>query len=204
MPRPCPRRPPRWLTRRAVEHRAERFHQLHICWVEQVRVHAQRRDPLQRRQLRATQSRDRCDPQRLPGAASSVCADGGGTHAHATCWASRLVPWTVWLTCVGFPSASHPENTRTSQTPRRRSRTVATVAEGCSCRDAKGMTRVSELPYRPSTTEFARQRWLERSQGAGSPRCLRRSCRSSSHGATSPPGSHARSRNHRGSGSPAR
>ncbi len=57
---------------------------------------------------------------------------------------------------------------------------------------------------RPLTTEYARQRWLWRSRGAGSRRCLQRSCRSSSRGATSPPGSRARSRSHRGSGSPAR
>jgi hypothetical protein len=48
--------------------------------------------------------------------------------------ASRLPPWTVRDICVGRPRASAPVNTRTSHTPGRFSRIVATPAtrrRGC-------------------------------------------------------------------------
>ena len=39
--------------------------------------------------------------------------------------------------------------------------------------------RIAHTDARERTTRYARQRWLERSRGAGSRTCLRRSCRSS-------------------------
>ena len=71
---------------------------------------------------------------------------------------------------------------------------------------AKGRSRSrigsgSRLNARTLVRECGRRRCFERSPGAGSPRCLRRSCRSSSRGATARRGARARSPRHPGSGS---
>jgi hypothetical protein len=54
--------------------------------------------------------------------------DGRSVSSAATRWASRLVPWTVRLTCLGRPRSSRPVKARTSHTPGRFSRIVAMKA----------------------------------------------------------------------------
>ena len=51
---------------------------------------------------------------------------GPASNSAATFCAARLPPRTVRLTCVGFPRLSRPVKTRTSHTPGRFSRIVAT------------------------------------------------------------------------------
>ena len=67
-----------------------------------------------------------------------------------------------------------------------------------------GRAALSAAEPRPRITGCVRRRWLVQSPGAGSRRCLRRSCRSSRRGASVRRGSRVRSRSRRGSGSPPR